>query len=220
VSIDFDDGWTSAYQAGFSTMDEFGYKGTAGVVTDYTQNQALYNAQYMTPAMVKNLDSRGHAIASHTLDHTSLISLPVADYTRQIRDSKSYLETLLGKPVNYLITPYCDNNPQVTAVAKTYYSIGVRNCDSNFNTRSTYDRYNVRSFPIFNTTTNQEIAIALDEAKTKNYWLVLMYHEVNNNNTQYSVTATQLRSQLQLIKDRGLTVKTSQDAIAEINPQI
>ncbi|NJS41356.1 polysaccharide deacetylase family protein [Candidatus Gracilibacteria bacterium] len=220
VSIDFDDGWTSAYTKGFSVLDEFGYKGTAGITTNYVRDQSIYNGTYMTPDMVLDLNNRGHSIASHTLDHANLTTLSAGEVDRQLRESKEYLENLLGESVNYFITPYCSINSSITNIAKTYYPTGIRNCDSYYNTASNFDQYNVKSFPIFKTTTNQEIADALDTAKNNKQWLVLMYHEVNNSGNQYAVTQSKLREQMQLIKDRNLNVVTSESAINEILRQL
>jgi peptidoglycan/xylan/chitin deacetylase (PgdA/CDA1 family) len=221
VSIDFDDGWKSAYNNGFPILNEFGFKGTQGIVTNSVESTFPYDvANYMNKTEVINLKNQGHRIASHTKTHPFLTAVTPTQLLDELQGSKQYLESIIGQPVNYFITPYCSFNVTVTNIVKQYYNLGMRNCDDTYNTKSTFNRYNINSFPIFNTTTDSEIKAALDKAKTNNEWLVFMYHKVDNSNEEYAVTSTKLRQQMQLIKDSGIVVKPSQDALVELIPQV
>jgi peptidoglycan/xylan/chitin deacetylase (PgdA/CDA1 family) len=221
ISIDFDDGWKSAYNNGFPILNEFGFKGTEGIVTNTVESTDSWDrANYMTKAEILNLKNQGHRIASHTKSHSSLIDLTPAQALDEIQGSKQYLESIIGEQVNYFITPYCSFNTAVTNIIKQYYNLGMRNCDTTFNAKSTFNRYNINSFPILVTTTDAEIKTALEKAKANNEWLVFMYHKVDSSNDQYSVSATKLRQQMQLIKNSGIAVKPSQDALLELIPQI
>ena len=219
ISIDFDDGWRSAYATGFPLMNEFGFKGSAMIVTDTAQNPGKYRNAYMTPAQIIDLQNQGHRIGSHSVSHADLTGLSSTQLSSEVINSKTYLENLLGRPINYFATPFCAYNSTVKSVVKQNYTIGMRNCDSKTNTKSNYDNFNVRSLPVLKSTTLQEIQAAISEAKSNNQWLVLMYHEVKNSTAAYSVTQATLRSHLQAIKDSGIAVLPSEDAIAEINGQ-
>ena len=221
VSIDFDDGWKSAYTNGFPILNEFGFKATEGIVINSVESNYPYDvANYMSKAEIINLKNQGHKIASHTKSHPFLTTLTSTQILDEIQGSKQYLESIIEQQVNYFITPYCSFNQAVTDVVKQYYNLGMRNCDNTYNTKATFNRYNINSFPIFNTTTDSEIKAALDKAKANNEWLVFMYHKVDNSNEEYSVTTAKLRQQMQLIKDSGIVVKPSQDALVELIPQI
>jgi peptidoglycan/xylan/chitin deacetylase (PgdA/CDA1 family) len=220
VSIDFDDGWKSAYNIGFPILNEFGFKGTQGIVTNSVESTYPYDvANYMNKSEVITLKNQGHRLASHTKTHPFLTTLTPAQVLDEIQGSKQYLESIIGQTVSYFITPYCSFNQSVTDTVKQYY-VGMRNCDATFNTKNTFNQYNINSFPIFNTTTDSEIKAALDKAKANNEWIVFMYHKVDNSYETYSVTAARLRQQLQLIKNSGVAVKPSQDALAELVPQV
>jgi hypothetical protein len=92
----------------------------------------------------------------------------------------------------------------------------MRNCDGAYNTAVNYNRYNVRSFPVLNTTTLAEIQALIDQSRNQNAWLVLMYHRVDYSGDTYAVTPEVLRTQMQLVKNSNITVLPSQDTVAAI----
>ncbi|MBC7472196.1 MAG: polysaccharide deacetylase family protein [candidate division SR1 bacterium] len=219
ISIDFDDGWKNAYKSGFPVLDEFGFKGSAMIVTDTTQNPDRYNNLYMNSTEVVNLSNRGHKIGSHSATHVNLVGLNDGQLQSEVVNPKIYLESLLGQPINYFVTPFCEHNAEVTDYVRQHYTIGMRNCDSNVNIKSSFDQYNVNAFPILNTTTLAELQKTISSIKQNNGWLVLMYHEVKPGNEAYSITQANFRAQMQAIKDSGVVVVPSEDAIIEINGQ-
>lgn len=219
ISIDFDDGWKNAYKNGFPVLNEFGFKGSAMVVTDTIQNPGRYNNLYMNSTEVVNLKNQGHKIGSHSATHVNLVDLNDGQLQSEVVNSKIYLESLLGQPINYFVTPFCSYNEEATDYIKQHYTIGMRNCDSNANTKANFNQYNVNSFPILSTTSLAELQEAISAAKQNNQWLVLMYHEVKPGNSTYSITKANLRSHMQAIKDSGIAVVPSEDAIIEINGQ-
>jgi hypothetical protein len=114
------------------------------------------------------------------------------------------------------VTPFCSYDSIVTGFVQQYYSIGMRNCDSNVNTKANFNQFNIRSFPILSSTTLAEIQSIINTAKQENQWLVFMYHEVKPGGAPYSVTRETLISQMQTIRDSGVMVVPSEDAISEI----
>ncbi len=221
VSIDFDDGWKSSYKNGFPILDRFGFKATAGIITDTVESEDPYNIKnYMNKTEILSLKNQGHKIASHTKTHPFLTTLSSEQVFDEVQGSKQYLEDITEQEINYFITPYCEFNQVITDVVKQYYNLGMRNCNDTYNAKYTFNRFNINSFPVFNTTTNSEIKVVLDKAKANNEWLVFMYHKVDNSNNQYSVTKSKLMQQMQLIKDSSIVVKPSQDALLELLPQI
>ncbi len=215
ASIEFDDGWTSAYQYGLPTVESFGWRPTQYIITDTVVNNANYGAgTYMTAAQVKDWKARGD-IGSHTVDHKSLISLSSSQVSAELTTSKTYLDTLLGTPTRLFATPYCDYNATVTMIVQTLYQ-HQRNCDGYVNTKGNFNRYNVSSFMILSTTTDAEIQAQLNAAKTSNGWVVFVWHQVaGNTGDAYSVSQATLTRQLQLIKNSGIAVVTSQQALNE-----
>jgi peptidoglycan/xylan/chitin deacetylase (PgdA/CDA1 family) len=216
ISLDFDDGWKSAYTAGFPIVNQFGFKASAMIITNTTQNPAEYNNEYMTAADVIALRNQGHKIGSHTATHSDLTLVGSAQLRSEIVNSKLYLEGLLGQSVNYFVTPYCSYNSAISTLVSQYYTIGMRNCDDIINTKDNFYKYNVKSLPVLTSTPLSEIKDAINTAKANNQWLVLMYHEIKNGGDDYSITASTLQSHMQAIKDSGVVVIPSEDAVLEI----
>jgi peptidoglycan/xylan/chitin deacetylase (PgdA/CDA1 family) len=216
ISIDFDDGWKSNATNGFPILNEFGFKGTAGIVTDTVINNSSYGDLYMNAQDVISVSNQGHRIASHSITHPNLITLSQPEVENEVIASKTYLQNLTGKTVDYFITPYCSYNAAVTQVVRQNYTSGMRNCDGAYNTAANYNRYNVRSFPVLNTTTLAEIQALIDQSRNQNAWLVLMYHRVDYSGDTYAVTPEVLRTQMQLVKNSNITVLPSQVAVAAI----
>lgn len=215
VSIEFDDGWNSAYQHGLPLVESFGWRPTQYIITDTAINNANYgNGTYMTPAQIKDWNKRGD-IGSHTISHPSLPGLGQAQMSSELTASKNYLDNLLGEPTRLLATPYCESSASVVSVAKTLYQ-SSRNCEPIANTKANFDRYNLNSFIVLNTTTDAEIISAINQAKASNGWLILVWHEVaGDNKNAWSVSPATLQRQLQLVKNSGITVTTSQSALNE-----
>jgi peptidoglycan/xylan/chitin deacetylase (PgdA/CDA1 family) len=175
VSIEFDDGWTSAYQYGLPLVESFGWRPTQYIITDTAVNNANYgNGTYMTPAQIQDWNRRGD-VGSHTVSHPSLPSLSTAMMTNELTLSKNYLDGILGEPTKLFVTPYCESNTNVVNVAKTLYQ-SLRNCQPITNTKANFDRYNLKSFIVLNSTTDAELTAALNAAKASNGWLILVWH--------------------------------------------
>jgi peptidoglycan/xylan/chitin deacetylase (PgdA/CDA1 family) len=222
ISLDFDDGWKNAYNDGFPVVEQFGFKATSGIITDTIDNVQGYGDEYMTSAQIIDLKNRGHRIAAHSRTHRDLPTLSQAEITSEVKDSQDKLRQLTGQSINYFITPFCDTNLAVTTTVKQYYTAGMRNCDSIINFKSGYDKYNLKSFIVTRNTTLTEIQNALESVKGQNAWIVFMYHEVRTaqGTDDLWVTKDQLTQHMQLIKNNGITVLPSEDALAEINPQV
>ena len=210
VSVTFDDGWQSVADKAVPLLNEFDIKTTQYVISE-ASNKSV--AQYMTVDTLKQMKADGHEIGSHTLTHCDQTKLSNEEILANARDSKSTLENDGLGPISSFAYPYgrYDDNTQ-PLVARAYPL--MRSSDVGYNDRY-YDERNIRSMVILDTTTDAEVKSWLEYAKTNKVWLVLAYHRVDETG-QYSVTSEQLKSQLQLVKDSGLTVKTLSDAASTI----
>jgi len=61
---------------------------------------------------------RGIEIGAHTVTHPVLSLLPAEAQSRELRESKAYLESILGRPVASLSYPYGSYSQQTTALAQ------------------------------------------------------------------------------------------------------
>ena len=60
----------------------------------------------------------------------------------------------------------------------------------------------------------------IDAAKAQNSWLILVYHNIVSNPDTYDTTPAKLTQHLQAIQNSGLAVRTVQEALTEIVPQL
>ncbi|MFD2167322.1 polysaccharide deacetylase family protein [Thalassotalea euphylliae] len=66
---------------------------------------AEYPSRMMTPSQIKALSDTGVTIGAHTVDHPILRTLTEAEQRKQISDSKTMLENLVGKVVCHFAYP-------------------------------------------------------------------------------------------------------------------
>jgi peptidoglycan/xylan/chitin deacetylase (PgdA/CDA1 family) len=214
VSIEFDDGWESAYQNGLPAVEAFGWKATQNIITDTAIHNAKYGAgTYMTAAQIVDWKARGD-IGSHTVTHPHLPKLPPAKIKVELENSAFYLDLLLHTHVRLFVTPYCETNETVTSMARPIYE-SQRNCDSPVNDRDNFDPYNLRSLSVEKSTTDKSFTDVLRQTKQTNGWTILVWHQVESSNDPYSVTPQRLTHELELVKRSGIHVELTQAALDE-----
>ena len=174
----------------------------------------------MSTTQIKNLVARGHDIGSHTVSHPHLPQLSASALTNELKNSDTFLTNLLGRPMNIFATPYCESNAAVVAEAKKYYT-SLRNCVPDVNRKATFNPWSLDSNIVLDTTTDAEIQSWINTAKADNGWLVLVYHEVKTpTDNAWSITPSALNRQLQLVKNSGIPVVKTVDALAELRTQL
>lgn len=72
---------------------------------------------YLTPSMIREMQGSGVMIGSHSVSHADLTRLDRSDLLHELRDSKEYLESILGQSINLLAFPYGRFNRRVWDLA-------------------------------------------------------------------------------------------------------
>jgi peptidoglycan/xylan/chitin deacetylase (PgdA/CDA1 family) len=121
VVITFDDGYANNYYYAFPVLKELGFKATIFAITS-----KINQPQYLTEAQIKELDKNGVSIESHTVSHPQLGHLPYSKQIEELKNSKSSLESILGRDIKYIAYPYGEfNNDTLVAVKELKYKMGV-----------------------------------------------------------------------------------------------
>lgn len=181
VSITVDDGWKNAYESIMGEAQVFGsYKTTQYIYAD-AMNQ-VHGPIYMNAEEVKNLYDAGHEIGGHSKTHRNLVGLSGAALQAELVDSKSDIEDAIGAPggVKTFAYPYGSyDNALITAVQNAGYE-NARGVDQGFNTEESLADipYRLMIQHVTGDTQIAEIKNWIDEAKTTNAWLILMFHEI------------------------------------------
>ncbi len=218
VSLTFDDSLRSVYLNGLPLLQKYNFLSTQYMLSGYTTDP-----NYMTPAMMKAFADTGHEIGSHTVTHSSLITLTATQLQQELSQSQSDLTTITGQKPTDFATPHGEYNAESIAAIKQYYR-SHRSVDVGFNSKDNFDIYNIKVQNILATTTTEEVAAWVNQAQAQHTWLVLVYHGVGDpviaDSAAWSITAANLDAQLGAIKATGIPVLTVSQALNEITPQL
>jgi peptidoglycan/xylan/chitin deacetylase (PgdA/CDA1 family) len=129
--VTFDDALRSV-SAALPILDRVGARGTVFACPEYAQQGRPLDIpelaaearahprelETMTWDELRGLVDRGVEIGSHSLKHRRLTQLEDDELQRDLRDSKDWLESELGRPCRFLAYPYGDDDPRVHAAAE------------------------------------------------------------------------------------------------------
>lgn len=215
VSLDFDDGWTTAYENGLPILANAGIKGTWYMVTGFVKGTA---AEYIRLNQVLDLASKGQEIGSHTQTHPELPTLTYDGLVNEILGAKNELANMgiLTKSFSY---PYGAYNSQIRNLASQAGYDGARTADvpdHGFNYKNT-DRYLLKTQSVESTTTLEQLKAWVDTAEQKKAWVILLMHQVDNNGGQYSITPANLQELANYIKSKNIKTVTASEGLALVN---
>ncbi|WP_432509815.1 polysaccharide deacetylase family protein [Kineococcus sp. SYSU DK001] len=129
VGLTFDDGYADFVEAA-DVLAERGFGATVYVVAGRFGGVNDWDGQrwpLLSAAGVREVDSRGFEIGSHTLTHPHLPQCDPVTLRAEVHDSRKILEDLLGHEVHGFAHPFGDEDPAVVrAVAEAGYREAVR----------------------------------------------------------------------------------------------
>ena len=120
ILITFDDGYENFYHYAYPIMRKYGYTATIFLLAGYTggkmANAPIMNYwdvklgrrrfKHLTCSQIQYLSEEGFSFGSHGVNHLFLAYHSDANASFEIRTSKSILEDLLQKPINFFAYPY------------------------------------------------------------------------------------------------------------------
>lgn len=102
IILTFDDTNADQFKTGLPILNIYGFKGVFFIIT----GKIGTHPWFMNAAQIKQLSAEGHTIGCHTENHTNFRLLRADDFQTQITASKTQLENLTGKAVDYFAYPY------------------------------------------------------------------------------------------------------------------
>lgn len=102
VVLTFDDGYKDNYTSAFPIIKQYHFQATVFMITSKIGDE---KNGYLSADMLKEMDQNGMRIECHTVHHLNLDSLSYDQQYKEISDSKTTLEKLLGRPIDYLAFP-------------------------------------------------------------------------------------------------------------------
>lgn len=112
VVLTFDDGYIDAYQNAFPILQEFGFKGTFFIITEYVDREL---PEYMSWAMIEEMAAAGHRMESHSKTHADLYGASQEELVWQLLGSQETLAAHIGYTPRYFCYPsgrYDENTVQ------------------------------------------------------------------------------------------------------------
>ena len=121
IVITFDDGYEDNLIVAAPLLYEFEMPFSIFIITDYVKK----SNNYLNEELLKELSNNPLvSIGSHSKSHAKLTNCSLGEVKREIRDSKSYLEDLLGERVTAFSYPHGKFNSLVkNEVLEAGYSL-------------------------------------------------------------------------------------------------
>ena len=101
IIITFDDGHLDNYTAAYPIMKKYGYTGVLYIVYNYIGADGYMNAE-----QIQEMHANGWEVGSHSLNHYDLTKLDDAAKHKEIIESRTRLEQLLGFPILTFAYPF------------------------------------------------------------------------------------------------------------------
>jgi len=119
VSLTFDDGYLNHIVIA-RYLAALGVRATFFIITHLKEFEGkLLLSQY--EEFIAELAKLGHEVGSHTCTHRVLTELSQNELEKELRESKRYLEDVLGREVHGLAYPYGLYNARVVRATIKYY---------------------------------------------------------------------------------------------------
>ncbi|MCE7936703.1 hypothetical protein DYH10_02860 [Candidatus Saccharibacteria bacterium CPR2] len=211
VSFTFDDGYSSTLLEAAPVLSEFGYTGTAYITTSF-----VGQSEYLTWSQTSQLASQyGWEIGAHSVTHPLMSQLSDLEIENEVATSKSILESKGFNPKSFA-TPYGDyDNRVIEAIARHYTSHRPFH-DTGYNTWP-YNDYLIKVQQVQVGVSVSQVKQYIDQAKTNNYWLVLVFHNIADNpspdSNDYEYSTEDLRQIASYVKTQGLDVVNVSDGL-------
>lgn len=210
VSITFDDGLYSSYSNGAKLLEDNDMQGTF-----YINPGLLGKKRYMTESDIKSLMSKGHQIGSHTHTHIDLTSFHPDILRRELDQSSQFLNKLGINQIDFA-SPYGKYDdillPIVTERQRSH-----RSTEEGINTKQNFNPYKLYGFFVRKSTTEQELRDQLTKAKTKSGWIILIYHDIEVNTSDFSIDKGTFEKHLKIIRESGIKVKPVDQTLQKLN---
>lgn len=101
VGLTFDDGNYSDLEFALPILEKFGFKAMFFPVGNW-----LGNENYLSIEDLKLIESLGHSVQAHSINHPDFIKLSNHQRSKEIEDTVTFFDQKLDLPVKYFALPY------------------------------------------------------------------------------------------------------------------
>jgi glucose/arabinose dehydrogenase/peptidoglycan/xylan/chitin deacetylase (PgdA/CDA1 family) len=174
---------------------------------------------FLSPSQIQEIKAQGHEIGSHTKTHPYLTTLNSIDLIDEVSGSKSDLTNIMGlSGINTFVYPYGDYDSTVRQAVVNAGYVGARTVDRGLNYKDT-DKFSLKIQQVDRTTNMAQFQSWVDEARNNNAWLILMFHQVDNNpSATLGVTPSLFQEMVDALETQQVTVVTMEQGLGLMNP--
>ena len=175
VILTFDDGYADTFENALPILAEFGFTAAVFPVLDMERRSNWWDsteslrAPLLTPAQLRELESAGVELGSHTLTHPRLTRASDADLALELARSREILASLVARPLPVIAYPYGEVNERVKRAAHAAgYEAGLAVASGPLELRA--DPYEIRRECIVNVASDSYMTLKLSQANRLYAW--------------------------------------------------
>jgi peptidoglycan/xylan/chitin deacetylase (PgdA/CDA1 family) len=205
VSIAFDDGWVSSLFIGAPILEEYGYRASFYICTDWVDKPG-FQGDYMTSKQLKTLAKQGHEIGSHSRIHSNLTEMSFDEKRSQVEDSFEALASL-GHFAAGFAPPLGAFDGEISALVEGRYDY-LRTVKNGVN-QQPYKAYDLRTVVVTRQMKASDVRAWVDLSASEGSWLILLYHRFTVDEMQDGQTfqsPEQFRTVLDILVERDAIV--------------
>jgi len=214
VSLNFDDGWRSAYEIGFPILHAARIPATFYIVSTY-----LGYPHYMTKQDVLTLEAAGNEIGAHTRTHPDVTTLSPQAMQNEIAGSRM---DLLGMGVHSVTTfayPYGTYNGDADVIVRQSGYLGARTTDDGMDFPGS-NPYLLKSETVDANTTVAQIEDWINQAIQSDQWLTLVFHQLDQSfvgaGDAYSMSSSNFQAVVNYLVQNNVPVVTTAQGIQDL----
>ncbi len=170
---------------------------------------------YLNAAQILQFQANGQEVSAHTRTHPSLPTLSTTAAHDEIFGSRADLQNIGVTPVSTFVYPYGDYNDSIIQMVKDAGFIGARSVASGFDTLAT-NKYTLKAQDVDFNTRVADVQTWIDAAAQNKTWLILMFHQIDNNGDPYSTTPANLQAIANYLKTKGIAVITMSQGLSKM----
>lgn len=201
--IQFDDGDKNVSDKALPILKANNQSAMSFVVTSYVGDTG-----YMNLSDLKNLQSNGWDISSHTVNHDELINLNNVTLVQELNNSYDWLvNNNFQKSAGFIAYPYGEFNDNVINYVKKRYIFGratsTQSTQQHFDPSEDAELYIQRIIYVYNTTSIQSVKDSINDSINSKLLGILVFHDiVDSNPAKFEYLKTYFQQISDYIKSR------------------
>ena len=142
ITLTFDDGFKSIIKAVEYALEK-DFQTIIYIITDYVDKEG-----FLTRDDIKYLYKIGCIIGSHSKSHKNLTKIMYKDLDYELKESKEYLENIIGVKVKHFSFPYGSHNKYLISKVRKLYKFNAISRPNFFNEKNIVGRISINSMNI------------------------------------------------------------------------